>query len=244
MGSGSSGGGGGGGGGGGSGGGGYGGYKYGGGGAKAVSKPMDAQKQAFQGVISKLAQEYLLSYFDNPLVRDAYRNLFLIGVDLNQNKAWDGIKERHGVDGGAGCLRALANKIVDQAGLAGVTSKAKADCRVAVEDFLMRAVGGRLSVFWKGNAADVLKNVDANAFKSTSGYFLGGLINKVMEREEQALPPDAKASLLTMSQSKADEIIHSFESRFKDVNQVSYRRLFDVIHDDPAWFVAQLRKKT
>ena len=77
-----------------------------------------------------------MSYFDNDLVRDVYRSLFRIAVDLEQNKSWDGIAKQYRVDGSAGCLHRLSEAILAGVGPDKVGKKVGDVCRLTLENFL------------------------------------------------------------------------------------------------------------
>lgn len=228
-----------------SGGRGYGGYKISGGRLIVQDVDATAKAKALGSVLKKLRPEYLQEQFIGSLARDAYRALSLLNVDLCINRSWDGIKSRLGVAGGKGCLTELAAAIVGET--PDRNKKSRAFVRIALENFLLRAVRDDPELLMSATAVDVIKAIDAGVFARASALFLGDFLYEVVRGEERALPPEVKAGLRPVVQQRADNIVASFQDRFLgkpmgSISQVSHRDLFDVIASQKDWFLEQLRK--
>lgn len=224
---------------------GYGGYKVSGGRLIVQDVDATAKAKALSGVLKKLRPEYLQEQFIDSLAREVYRALSLLNVDLCINRSWNGIRNRLGVGGGRGCLTELAAAIVG--GTADRNRKSRAFVRIALENFLLRAVGDDPALLTSATADDVIRAVDAGVFEHASALFLGDLLYEVVRGEERALPAEVKAGLRPVVQQRADRIVADFGERFRgkplgDIKQVSHRDLFDVIASQKDWFVDQLRK--
>jgi len=226
---------------------GYGGYSIRGG--RILVKDVDATQkaQAVGAVLKKLRPEYLHEQFVASSARDVYRELSLLRIDLAMNRSWSGIAARFGVDDGAGCLPRLAAAFMRRFESLDGNSKSRAFVRLALENFLLRAVGDDAETFMTATGADVVSRLDAGVFDHLSGLFLGDLLYEVVRGEERALPPEVKSGLRSVVQERADRIIRAFEATFRgkklgDLDPVSYRDLFDVIAQKEDWFLGQLRR--
>jgi hypothetical protein len=225
---------------------GYGGYRTSGG--NIVVQDVDATEKAdaVRAVLKKLRPEYLHEQFIDSAAGEVYRELGRIGVELMQNRDWSGIATRYGVDGGPGCLTRLASALMRRSG-ADLKTRSRAFVRMAIEDFLLRAVREESRRLVSGTAEQVIQHLDAGVFSRRSNLFLGELLYQVVRGEERALPPKVKKGLRGVVQQRADRIISDFESRFGgkplgQITQVSYRHLFDVIALKEDWFLDQLRR--
>ena len=226
---------------------GYGGYRISGG--RIFVQNVDATKkaEAVTKVLKKLRPEYLHEQFVDSSARDVYRELSLLRVDLAINRDWSGIAARLKVDGGRGCLPRLAAALMRRFEAAGHNQKSRAFVRMALENVLLRAVGDDSQLFSSATADGVIRNLDAGVFDHLSALFLGDLMYEVIRGEERALPPEVKNGLRSVIQAKADRIVEDLMARFggkslgNDINQVSYRHLFDVIAQREDWFLDQLR---
>jgi hypothetical protein len=157
------------------------------------------------------------------------------------------IKQRLSVDGGRGCLTKLVASVMQRLDASDRNKKSRAFVRMALENFLLRAIGDNPTRLVSATADEAIRAIDAGVFGRAAGLFLGDLLYEVVRGEERALPPEVKASLRPVVQERADRIVADFEVRFRgkklgQIEQVSYRDLFDVIASQRDWFVDQLRK--
>lgn len=227
---------------------GYGGYRIVGGRILVQDVDATAKAEAVRKVLRKIRPEYLKEQFIDSSARSVYRELSLLRVDLAINRSWAGIANRLHVDGGPGCLPRLAAALMRRFESADQNKKSRAFVRIALENFLLRAVGDDSQVFISGSAETVIQRVDGGVFERQSALFLGDLLYEVLRGEERALPPEAKSGLRSIVQERADHIVSDFIARFggkplgKDIQQVSYRNLFDVVALKEDWFLDQLRE--
>lgn len=227
---------------------GYGGYRISGGRVLVQNVDATEKAEAVTRVLKRLRPEYLHEQFVESSARDVYRELTLLRVDLAMNRDWSGIATRLKVDGGAGCLPRLAAALMHRFEAVDGNKKSRAFVRMALENFLLRAVGDDSQTFASATADSVIRNLDAGVFDRQSALFLGDLLFEVVRGEERALPPEVKNGLRSVVQARADRIINDFMARFggkslgDDIKQVSYRHLFDVIAKKEDWFLDQLRR--
>jgi hypothetical protein len=230
-----------------SGGKGYGGYKI--VGDRLIVQDVDAEEkaEAVRGVLTKLRPEYLHEMFVDSSAREVYRELSLLNVDLCMNRSWTGIADRLGVDGGPGCLTRLIAALMRRLKAADRNKKSRAFVRMALENFLLRAMRDDSNRLVSATAKDAIGDIDADVFEHLAGLFLGDLLYEVVRGEERALPPEVKTSLRPVVQARADKVVSDFGTRFRGksldtIKQVSYRNLFDVIASQEDWFLEALRK--
>jgi len=125
--------------------------------------------------------------------------------------------------------------------------KSRAFIRMALENFLFRAVRDDSQIFGMGTAEAVIRNLDPNVFDHLSETFLGDLLYEVIRGEERALPEEVRDGLRDVVQKKALQIVDKFMADFgrkplgDEIKQVSHRHLFDVIAQKEDWFLDQLR---
>jgi hypothetical protein len=226
---------------------GYGGYRVSGGRLTVDNVDASAKAKAVGRVLKKLSSEYLQEQFTDSSAREVYRELSLLNVDLCIQRSWNGIRDRFGVDGARGCLTKLAATIMGGLETADRNKKSRAFVRMALENFLLRAVGDDPKLLLSATADEVINAADPGVFGRASGLFLGDLLYEVVRGEERALPAEVKAGLRPVVQARAGTIVAAFETRFLgkalgNIEQVSHRHLFDVIASQKDWFLDQLRK--
>jgi len=226
---------------------GYGGYRVSGG--RLIVHNVDAQHkaEAVRRVLTKLPREYLLEQFVDSSAREIYRELSLINVDLCVNRSWSGVAKRLGVDGGAGCLIRLSAALIRQLDTSDQNKKSRAFVRIALENFLLRAMHDDSEQLVSATADQVVANVDHSVFARLANLFFGDLLYEVVRGEERSVPPDVKVGLRVVVQARADKVVSDFETRFRGkplgaIPQVSYRSLFDVMAAQKDWLIDQLRR--
>jgi hypothetical protein len=226
---------------------GYGGYKISGGRLIVQDVDADEKETALKRVLKKLRPEYLEEQFIDSSASEVYREIGLLNVDLCINRSWNGIADRLGVDGGRGCLTRLVAAIMARLKTADGNKKSRAFVRMALDNFLLRAIGDNTKRLISATAEEVIRTVDRGVFERASGLFLGDLLYEVVRGEERALPQEVKAGLRPVVQARADRIVSAFETRFHGkplgkIALVSHRDLFNVIASEKDWFFGQLRK--
>jgi hypothetical protein len=193
-------------------------------------------------ILKRIPREYLEMQFCNQLVRSAYEQLFRLSVEIFQNKSWAGVAKYYGVAEGAECLRRWSSAVIAKYQAEEQNRKAQEVARVCLDDFLMLALDNDYDLFLSGSCNEVLRALNRKIFDSTSGYFLGLMIWRIVEREREGHPERIETYLRKSSQRRADKIIRSFEYKFKDRNQTTYRHLFRVICENFDWFLGELRR--
>jgi hypothetical protein len=218
-------------------------------GGRLIVNNTDAQTKAagVRRVLQKLKPEYVHEQFVQSAAGEVYRELSLLDVDLRVNHSWHGIAQRFGIDGGRGCLTKLVSAIMQGLQTPDQNRKSRAFVRMALENFLLRAIGDSPQRLTTATAAEALAALDANVFEHQAGLFLGDFLYEVLRGEEGALPPEVKEGLRPVVQQRADTVVAAFSARYRGkplgaIPQISYRNLFDVIASQQDWFLGELRK--
>ena len=200
-------------------------------------------QKSVRETFAKLARnrEYVLSQVANPLVEAAYHELFRLKIELVDNKAWTGVRSAFGVEDGPGCLQRWVRAVLAAHQQLSADQRLRAMLRVALDDFLLKALQDDLDAFADGDSKAVMAKLDTRVLKSTSGYFLGFLLGRLLYRETERLAEAAEMDIQGVAQEKADVIIGSFEQKYHDKNQTTYRDLFSVIRQNPDWFIEKLK---
>jgi hypothetical protein len=207
--------------------------------AVSQNKAADAVRKAFAH-LSRNAKQYVLAQFCSPIVRTVFEQIFLLAPSIFQDRRWDLIARQFNVSSGAGCLQRLVERIVVDAAAQEPNVKVRETIRMVLEDFLITALGNNIDLYVSGDGEAVVKAMDEKVFKSASGYFLGALIWRVLERETESLPAYSTSQLRLAAQESADRIVAKFETRFK-VGQVTHRQLFRIFQDNSEWLLEELR---
>jgi hypothetical protein len=214
-----------------------------------IVRDVDAEDkaQAVRRVLNKLPKEYLIEQFVESSAREVCRELSLINVDLCANRSWNGIAKRLGIEGGPGCLTRLSAAVMRRLETPDQNKKSRAFIRMALENFLLRAMHDDSKRLLSAKAEEVIATIDHGVFERLGGLFFGDLLYEVVRGEERSLPPEVKTGLRPVVQARADRVVSDFETRFRgkplgQINQVSYQNLFDVMATQKDWLVDQLRR--
>ncbi len=202
---------------------------------------------SIQKIFTRLSQDYIQFMTGDVGVGAAYEALHTLHVMLVQNRSWEKVKERFGVPGGKGCLRALIEALSREDGSTPVHPRVRAPLQAALQSFFLRVVGGDPVIRDGGNAEEVLAALKPGPFQSTSSHFLGAYLYESLRLEEAGTTSLGRERLKKFSAAKANQVVASFEARFKgkawnDINQVGFTHLFRVLQGEPKWLAEQLRK--
>ena len=222
------------------GGGGFGGYRYKNGQLVTTTPNTEKMRKTVSWIFKKLSREYLIEQFANPSLKSVYEQLFLLHVDLLQNKSWSGIQKRYGVDPSPGCLSRLAAALLNREPAADPTIEKHLG--LALEDFLMLAVGDDPASLIRYSGDQVVKKADPKVLGRLSNEFFGEYVYQVLRSEPSVIPPDSEIQLRDVASDVADEIIGKFEGKFKDKGQITYRHLVQTIIESQDWFIKAIRK--
>jgi uncharacterized protein YneF (UPF0154 family) len=217
------------------------GYRSKGGKLESSVKSSSATEKAVREICQGLSKEYCSKMFGSQMIRAVYEHLFTLSVEIFQNKSWSGILKRYNVASGTGCLLEWVNAVLEATGNQESNTKIRETVRVTLEDFLMKALDNDVDRYVSGDANSIIGALDQKTFKSTSGYFLGFLIRRVLERELETLPEVTETQITEAAQVLGDKVINSFENKFLGKNQVTYRDFFRIVQENPGWFLEQLR---
>jgi len=214
----------------------------------ATNKPTTKSKveAEVQRVIRNLKKEFLIRLFGSPVTRMTYEHLFTLNVEIFENRGWNGIEKRYGVKGGSQCLYIWATVIAAKYDSEEPDEKVRDTVQVALEDFLVHALNMDADVYRDGTSDKILARLDDRIFKSTSAFFLGHLIWRMLERHGEAMPDDVEIQLVDVAQDKADEIVRGFDNKFHNKvygdKRITHRDLFLIIQENMPWFIEELRR--
>jgi hypothetical protein len=233
-------------------------------GATLVSPVMsqDDIRKKVRSKLRSLSKDYVKKQFGSPLVRAVYEELFvfsrcafsttskekvqsqqldLANSDEMVSASCAALCAEYKIDSGRGFLTNWKEMIRTKYEQSEFDQTVWGNVNLCLEDFLLKAVGDDLNLYHYGTCAQVIRGLRQNIFKSTSGYFLGQLIWRVLDRQYPRQDPGIALQLRRASQEVADRVIESFEMRFKGKG-VGYRDLFGIIQSHPDWFREELRK--
>ncbi len=167
---------------------------------------------------------------------------------LVQERSWERVEKRWKVAGGEVLPDGIGKIPQSEDGPAPVHPRLVASLQASLQDFFLRIVKYDVVVRDTGNAAAVLAKLDPAPFKSTSALFLANYLAETLRTEEPGISRSALAHIREFSEAKANQIVASFETKFKnkgwkDIDQVGYKHLFRVMRGEPEWLSDRLRKE-
>jgi hypothetical protein len=197
-------------------------------------------------ILSRLPKEYLNRQFGSSMTRGIYEQLFSLNIHVFQNRSWAGIADTYGVVGGNGCLRNWASRVANRYEAAEVDQKVRETAQETLQEFLLLALKGDDATYFDGPSDRIISKLNRKTFSSTSGYFLGILIWRILERQGEPLSEDVQVQLQELAQAKADQIIQKFEGKFlhkpHGEKLITYQDLFLIIQENMPWFIEELRR--
>lgn len=221
---------------------GVGGYRFQGGKTVSGAPSFAKVEKDVDDIRAKLPKEYALKLFRSSMMEAVYSALFELSVHIFQNRSWGKVTERFEVRGGPGCLFRWVHAVLQQAEADEPNTKFREIAQLALEDFVIRALGSDPDLYMAGSGDQIVAALDKRVFDSTSGFFLGFLLRRMIEREFGAVSENTEQQIGTIAQQLADRIVGSFESKFYAKGQTTHRDLFRVIQENPDWFWDLLRK--
>lgn len=210
----------------------------------AVAKPATVKREVQKTLrrLSKYSHGYLDGQFGSPLVRSIYEEVFSFRRSTYSEDPCGALAEEYGIQDGPGFLLRWVDALMEKYQDLESDIKVQGTARTCLEDFLVKALGDNLDLYLTGTCSETLARLDPKIFRSTSGYFLGNLVWRVLERECERQQPEVEVQIRRESQVLADRVIASFEERFLRKGSTGYRDLFRVIQENPDWFRKELRK--
>jgi hypothetical protein len=197
-------------------------------------------------VLGHLSKDYLALQFGSAIAERVYEQLFNLNVNIFQNKSWNGVQEKYGIAGGAGCLHNWADAIIEQAGVEEPDSKIRDTVRDTLEGFLLQALEYDDDLYYSGTSDQIIRKLSQKVFSNTSAYFLGIMIWRMMERQGEALRPDVQSQLQDNAQDKADSIVrwfdNNFHNKFYGEKLITHQDLFLIIQENMPSFIKELKK--
>jgi GGDEF domain-containing protein len=193
--------------------------------------------------LSRNSKDYLVSQFCSPMIRGIFEHLLLLPAPIFQSRTWDNFAKRYGVGNGPGCLVEWADRVATKVEGEEPNAKVRETARVSLDDFLVTALDNDFDIYLQGNGEAIVSQLNPEIFKSASGYFIGKLVWRVLEREGERLPESEEVQLQEVAQRIADRLVEQFEHKFYARDQVTHRDIFRVFGENQEWLVQELRKK-
>lgn len=211
---------------------------------KFVSKiaKSDTVKEELQKKLRKFPKDYVKSRFGSRLVQSSYEEIFKLSRYVYEEDPCKALASEYRIDEGEGFFIRWVEKIMDNYQQHEPNTNIRDLVRICLEDFLVNALGDDIDFYLRGTCTQVLAKLNQAVFKSTSGYFLGYMIRRILEREYEQQQPSVQIQIQKQSQILADKIIRSFEQQFLTERQVTHRDFFRIIQKNIDWFVEELRK--
>ncbi len=207
-----------------------------------VSIDSATAKKEIRLLLCKIPKDYLEKLFTSPLVRSFYEELFSFSQCTYLKEPCKALATEFKIKEGLNFLIRWVGSIMDKYQKLELNAKFRDIAQICIADILMKALGDDLELYFSGTCAQVLAKIDRRIFKSTSGYFLGNMIWRMLERESERQQLNVRIQIQKESQILADRIIHSFEERFIKSREAHYRDFFCVIKQNFRWFIQELRK--
>jgi hypothetical protein len=197
-------------------------------------------KEEIKNTLRKFSKDYVNSRFGSPLVKSSYEEIFSFSKYLEEENPCEAIATEYGVEDGKGFLPRWIAKIIEDHQEDEPNTNIRDLTRMCLEDFFLNALNNDIKLYLEGNCAEVLAKLNTTVLESTSGYFLGQLIRRILECEYEQQQPEAQTFIQKQSQILADQIIKSFEREFIKKGEFTYRDFFKVVQKKVGWFMKEL----
>lgn len=201
-----------------------------------------AARKEIRRILKKIPKNYIEKQFSSPLVLSMYDELFNFSKCMSSKDPCTVLAATYEISDGPGFLLRLVGILIHKYQQSEIDAKVRDLASLCLEDFLIKTLGDDLDLYLKGTCTQVIKKIDQKVFKSISGYFLGNMTRRVLQREYEIKQPDVEFQIQKESQILADKIINSFKKRFIEKGGVSYRDFFHFIKKNFNWFLGELRE--
>jgi hypothetical protein len=183
---------------------------------------------------------YFEMQFVNPLLIAVYDDLSAIARHDYFGEPASDLFDHLTVDSGATFLPRLAHQIVGTHAGHTKDQRLREVATSSVEDVFCRWVRDDVDVFLMASRAQVAGSYDPLVADSLLGYFLGGLVQRVLVRESpEHLPPDARQRLKEESQRRADNAIDTYLTMHPTPRM---RDFFRYASSRPQWLLKEIAK--
>jgi hypothetical protein len=150
---------------------------------------------------SRERHDYFVRQFCNPAIQEAYAVAFAIGRNPKALAA------ARGIDPGPMFLVRLMEHLADNWRAAEPDQRMRDAARETLEEFILRAIGNQTRIYIQGSSAEVAAAIAPDVTRSTSGHFLGALLERLISRERERLPHQQAELLTSVAQKRVDEVI-------------------------------------
>lgn len=222
-----------------------GGMTFGGGAGGSVVRNSKIKKQETcdeaMKIMAALPREFLISYFCSPAIEFVYNSIFEISTHLIQNRSWDGLANRFGIEDTNGCLIRLIQQIKTQSHLLDNSGAVQNLISFCLDRFILRTVRGDKKILVRASGDEVMRSLDHDVFKKTSGHFLGIMCAYVLREQIESLASPKQQQIDDFAQRLADRLVAKFHHKFHGESQTTYRDFFKVARKNEEWLIQQLR---
>ena len=182
---------------------------------------------------------YVKTLMADGFTNGVFRDLFVLGRLLRDNKGWDTVEAEFRVAGGPGCLFQLGDAIIDRNLLArdyDVDERHIDRVSSALSQFMLTLVGGDAKIQTRGTSAEVRVAMNEEIFKSTCGYFLADLITKCVAEDLLRRSDVASSAIASASEAVANGWYDRFEEKFIRSGKAEHKDMLQTIADNYSFF--------
>jgi hypothetical protein len=190
----------------------------------------------------QLNKNYILGIFCSPLLHEIYKALFKLYDHLFLKKSWEGIEKEYEIPGKERCLMRWVDSLFSKFEKYEPNQKFREIIRDCITDFFAIALKGGINAYLDADAKSILEQAKKEIFERIPWYFLEIMLWKILERENEIMPPETITEIRKIAKNRAEKIIAAFESTFETKEEVKYPELFPYICEHEEWFLKELRK--
>ena len=190
---------------------------------------------------SRSISAYLRRQFTSPLVASVYGYLIDVAEHRTDADPLECLPPGFQVDPGPGFLVRLADALAGAGAESEPDGSVRGTVRMCLEDFLIHAIGDNPELYTSATRREALEHLDRSVLGRTLGYFLTGLIIRLLERESpESLPAEVEIRLHAEAQRRADQAIGRFEKEFVAMQRGRHRDFFAIVASQPSWFLKEI----
>jgi hypothetical protein len=188
-------------------------------------------------VLSEMLQdrgrrEFFLTVLRSPFVQGVLKDLIALSRQVRSQVKWSAIAAKYQLNVAEASLSALARALVREHQSRSIDERHLEIVRLVLSDIFLKAVGNDLAVFQRTTPDKLAARFDTKVLASISGYYLSGLMRRVVRKDIMEMSPELQISMETASREIADGWYERFEVNYIKRHGKKREDLLAVIADN------------
>jgi hypothetical protein len=202
---------------------------------KSVNK--DPSLSGARKVLSEMLQdrgrrEFFLGVLNSPFVQGVFEDLLALSREVVKEVDWSAIAAKYQLNAAEASLSAYARALVRQHQSRSTDERHLEIVRLVLSDIFLKAVGNDLALFQRTTPVALAAKFDIKVLASISGFYLSGLMRRVVRKDIMEMSPEMQISMETASHEIADGWYERFEVNYMKQGGKRREDLLAVIADN------------